>query len=51
MLDVSYVHTKGTHLNFARDLNQVPVADLLNPFNMVTSVHSGHTGSTRVFSP
>jgi hypothetical protein len=33
MLDVSYVHTKGTHLNFARDLNQVPVADLLNPFN------------------
>jgi hypothetical protein len=33
LLDVSYVHTKGTHLNFARDLNQVPTSDLLNQFN------------------
>lgn len=33
LLDVSYVHTKGTHLNFARDLNQVPVSKLLDPFN------------------
>ena len=33
LLDVSYVHTKGTHLNFARDLNQVPESDLLNQFN------------------
>ena len=30
VLDVSYVHTKGTHLNFATDVNQVPAADLTN---------------------
>jgi len=30
LLDVSYVHTKGTHLNFATDMNQVPAADLVN---------------------
>ncbi|MGH9763250.1 MAG: hypothetical protein ACREAC_20675, partial [Blastocatellia bacterium] len=24
LLDAAYVHTKGTHLNFSRDLNQVP---------------------------
>lgn len=28
LVDVSYVHTKGTHLNFATDMNQVPAADL-----------------------
>jgi hypothetical protein len=33
LLDVSYVHTKGTHLNFATDMNQVPEADLANQFN------------------
>jgi hypothetical protein len=33
LLDVSYVHTKGTHLNFARDLNQVPENKLLDPAN------------------
>jgi hypothetical protein len=33
LLDVSYVRTKGTHLNFSRDLNQVPENQLLNPFN------------------
>ena len=33
LLDVSYVHTKGTHLNFATDTNQVPQADLANPSN------------------
>jgi len=30
LVDVSYVHTKGTHLNFATDMNQVPAADLAN---------------------
>jgi hypothetical protein len=30
VVDVSYVHTKGTHLNFATDINQVPAADLAN---------------------
>jgi len=24
LLDVSYVHTKGTHLGFSRDINQIP---------------------------
>jgi hypothetical protein len=33
LLDVSYVHTKGTHLNFATDLNQVPANQLANQFN------------------
>lgn len=33
LLDVSYVHTKGTHLNFATDMNQVPQNDLANPAN------------------
>jgi hypothetical protein len=33
LLDVSYVHTKGTHLNFATDENQVPVSRLSNPSN------------------
>jgi hypothetical protein len=33
LLDVSYVHTKGTHLNFARDLNQVPENELSNQLN------------------
>jgi hypothetical protein len=33
LLEVAYVHTKGTHLNFATDMNQVPEADLANPFN------------------
>src|SRR5262249_47502239 len=33
LLDVSYVRTKGTHLNFSRDMNQVPQSQLLNPFN------------------
>ena len=33
LLEVSYVHTKGTHLNFARDLNQVPENRLTDPFN------------------
>jgi hypothetical protein len=33
VLDVSYVHTKGTHLNFATDMNQVPASDLANTFN------------------
>lgn len=30
LIDVSYVHNKGTHLNFATDMNQVPAADLVN---------------------
>lgn len=30
LLDVSYVHTKGTHLNFATDMNQVPESQLIN---------------------
>jgi hypothetical protein len=30
VVDVSYVHTKGTHLNFATDINQVPAAALAN---------------------
>jgi hypothetical protein len=29
LLDVSYVFTKGTHQNFARDVNQVPQSQLL----------------------
>jgi hypothetical protein len=29
LFDVSYVFTKGTHQNFARDINQVPESDLL----------------------
>jgi hypothetical protein len=33
MLDVSYVHTKGTHLNFATDMNQVPQSLLADPGN------------------
>ncbi len=33
LLDVSYVHTKGTHLNFATDMNQVPASELANPAN------------------
>jgi hypothetical protein len=33
LVDVSYVHTKGTHLNFATDMNQVPESQLLNPAN------------------
>jgi outer membrane receptor protein involved in Fe transport len=33
LLDVSYVHNKGTHLNFIRDMNQVPEADLADPSN------------------
>jgi hypothetical protein len=33
LLDVSYVHTKGTHLNFATDMNQVPANELSNPAN------------------
>jgi hypothetical protein len=33
VLDVSYVHNKGTHLNFIRDMNQVPEADLGDPSN------------------
>jgi len=33
VLDVSYVHTKGTHLNFATDLNQVAANELSNPAN------------------
>jgi hypothetical protein len=33
LIDVSYVYTKGTHLQFARDLNQVPEADLSNLSN------------------
>jgi Carboxypeptidase regulatory-like domain len=33
LLDVSYVHTKGTHLNFEYDMNQVPASDLANPSN------------------
>ncbi len=33
VLDVSYVHTKGTHLNFATDMNQVPEGQLANPAN------------------
>ena len=33
VLEVSYVHTKGTHLNFVRDMNQVPEADLGDPSN------------------
>lgn len=33
LLDVSYVHTKGTHLNFATDVNQVPESQLANPDN------------------
>jgi outer membrane receptor protein involved in Fe transport len=28
LLDVSYVHTKGTHLNFERDIDQVPESEL-----------------------
>jgi hypothetical protein len=28
LVDTSYVHTKGTHLGFGRDINQVPEADL-----------------------
>jgi hypothetical protein len=28
LVDVSYVFTKGTHLGFGRDINQVPQADL-----------------------
>ena len=31
LLDVSYIHTKGTHLNFATDMNQVPQSQLANP--------------------
>jgi outer membrane receptor protein involved in Fe transport len=30
LLDASYVFTKGTHQNFARDVNQVPVGSLLS---------------------
>ena len=33
LLDVSYIHTKGTHLNFATDMNQVPQSQLANPAN------------------
>lgn len=33
LLDVSYVHTKGTHLNFANDMNQVPENLLADPSN------------------
>jgi len=33
LLDVSYVHTKGTHLNFATDMNQVPRNLLADPAN------------------
>ena len=33
LVEVSYVHTKGTHLNFATDMNQVPESDLSNPSN------------------
>jgi Carboxypeptidase regulatory-like domain/TonB dependent receptor len=33
VLDVSYVHTKGTHLNFATDMNQVPANLLADPAN------------------
>jgi hypothetical protein len=33
VLDVSYVHTKGTHLNFATDMNQVPESLLADPGN------------------
>jgi len=29
LLDLSYVFTKGTHQNFARDVNQVPESELL----------------------
>lgn len=34
LVDVSYVHTKGTHLNFATDMNQVPAVDLADPSNI-----------------
>jgi hypothetical protein len=34
LIDVSFVHTKGTHLNFATDMNQVPAADLASPANV-----------------
>jgi len=33
LLDVSYVFTKGEHLNFTRDMNQVPENQLANPAN------------------
>jgi hypothetical protein len=33
LLDVSYIHTRGTHLNFATDMNQVPQSQLANPAN------------------
>lgn len=33
LVDVGYVHTKGTHLNFATDMNQVPENQLSNPAN------------------
>lgn len=33
LVDVSYVHTKGTHLSFPTDLNQVPESQLANPAN------------------
>lgn len=34
LVDVSYVHTKATHLNFPTDLNQVPADLLADPGNV-----------------
>lgn len=49
LLDVSYVFTKGTHQNFARDVNQVPESELspkginyaATPYPQYTSIQ-GH---------
>ena len=37
LLDVSYVFSKGTHQNFARDVNQVPANELLKNNTVNTS--------------
>jgi len=44
LVDVSYVHTKGTHLNFATDMNQVPQSLLADPAN-----NGGDFGRLRPF--
>lgn len=42
LLDVSYVFTKGTHQNFARDVNQIPQTELL-PGNTINYAAAPYT--------
>jgi hypothetical protein len=43
LVDVSYVHTKGTHLGFGRDIDQVPQASLMANYNGSDNCYSSLT--------